>query len=1051
MILPSEGFVGDSRGEDFVWDLFRKELPEDYISFHGYNVGIRRPDIITLVPDKGVVVIENKSYKAKNIAKVLDNLHIQFLNGKPNEGSPWKQAEKYSDALQDYLLFPNGISDVMVVRAVCYPYITEQEFFDKYLNKLSLREVTFLKEDLVDHKTIVHRFDEIFRIFYDQINPFGVSKGGFHLVRMDQVANLISPNYKGDILQTNEEQNQEQVPDQPVIKDWSENRRDYSVLIVSKDGATFDEEKTKELLKLWQDGVKLFLYTSNKGVHEQLLAAFEKTVVENELPEKEFQIRHGSSFRLETGVFPADVITMDEFIIRNGECIEEYRSALELLDAHTSFNFGQYKMEHAPAMDVKVTAGAGTGKTHTMVSRIGYLIWKDDVEPEDFRNYLIMITFTNKSADEMKHRLFQYYLNMYMLTKRPIYFKYLEAVEDVRISTIHSLCKEIISKFGTKLGLGTDFRIISGSYRRKEILQEELDRWLEDTNGDGSQIKMKNYYLQKRLEEFIDKIDNKNVDLVSAFEHLDFGSGHNAMPSSLIEVVKRTQQRLDQELTENNSVSMKSMIRKLSHLCNLLTEEDFPPEHSIQYLFVDEFQDTDNVQIDLIRRFQEKAHFHWFVVGDTKQCIYRFRGADDEAFKRLIKGRTDYIEVALKKNYRTDSNLLGQMNHCFENWDKKRLLHYSGDEILTGVIEQPVEQALELIPCNFEPDELSLVSVIREAINRAEQTGKKDERAAILVRYNRQIENILALCRKYNISVGTEVGGRLFQSDPTIDLYKLLLALRYSNEPEYLFNLYTTSYVRGALPKKELVGKSKKELVAFFDENCGIPGWTDYKTDIRLQPVMYVLQKIIKACQPWNQFAEMMNIPGKEQKYRNYYMRNLDQAFEKLVSVANTDYLTINKVTDYLEIMIETKQEADERESFEDLDGEERLICTTVHKAKGMEFDTVILPYNGANITDTIDKGNVDVVFDNPKVAYRITEQREKTETQNGYKKKEIAFENTYYENIKMHENESRAREETRILYVAMTRAKRKLVCMIPRSKDSYNETWGKLIKEGLE
>lgn len=114
-----------------------------------------------------------------------------------------------------------------------------------------------------------------------------------------------------------------------------------------------------------------------------------------------------------------------------------------------------------------------------------------------------------------------------------------------------------------------------------------------------------------------------------------------------------------------------------------------------------------------------------------------------------------------------------------------------------------------------------------------------------------------------------------------------------------------------------------------------------------------------------------------------------------------------------------------------------------------MEFDTVILPYNNLNITNTIDKGNVDVIFDNPQVAYRVAE-KDDAAAQKSWAKT-IAFENDYYQAIKQGENQSRAREETRILYVAMTRAKRKLVCMIPNSKSPSNVTWGTLIKGGLE
>lgn len=1055
MILPLSGFHGDSPGEEFLWNLFHQELPDSFISFHGYYISLRKSDIIMLVPDKGVLIIENKSIYAKSVSKVPDNTMILRYN-KPPIPSPLKQADNYRYVFLNEVLGNAGIDSVMVLPSVSYPYITEKEFFEKHLDKISIREITFLKEDLANAATIQHRIDTIFKMAYEQINAISISKGGFNLVLMEQVANLISPDYRN---------NQSEIPN-PQNK--TENARskarntgetdgtestyqtrhsliedDYSLIRWDRTGKSFTDENIQFYIDCWLNGIKLFLYTADPQIHSRMVELFSLAIKENHLPETVFKIKNNLSFRLEIGIVTDDQdLTIDEMEIHNGDRIDDFRDILEQLDLHSSFNYGQYLMEHAPCMDVKVTAGAGTGKTHTMVSRISFLIWKHHLEPTDFSRFLIMITFTNKSADEMKHRLFEYFLNYYQLTHKTIFFEYLEAVEDIQISTIHSLCRMLLSKFGTKLGLGTEFRITTGTYRRREILREEMNRWLQE-NPDGRKlVKMKLYFLEKRLEEFIDKIDNKNVDLVRDRVSIDFGSGDQCMPESLMDVIVRTQKRLDEDLTANNSVSLKSIIRKIGELCDRLSEADFPEERTISYLFVDEFQDTDNVQIELIQRFQALAHFNIFVVGDTKQCIYRFRGADDEAFHRLTEGR-DFYSVALKKNYRTDRDLLEEMNKCFISWDRIQNLTYAREDILTGVKSMTVENALQLIPVDLTPDEDTLVQAIQEAVASAEATKGQ---AAILVRNNYQIENILDLCRRNQIAISSEIGGRLFQSDPTIDLYKLLLALKYHQEPEYLYNLYTTSYIPFPLPKAQLTGKSEPELIRYFDEHCGIPHWKEIKKDITSRPVMQVLQSIVQETRPWDNFAKLMGENGQS-KHRNYYMRNLDQVFERLINIANQDYLTINKLLDYLEIMIATRQQAEERETFEELGGEERIICTTVHKAKGMEFDTVILPYCQLNITNTIDKGNVDVIYNHPELAYRIAE---KTEDEKAKGAKPLAFYNNYYENLKKTENKSREREETRILYVAMTRAKRRLICMIPQ-KNKNQTTWGKLIEEGLK
>ena len=198
MILPYENFIGDSDGEELIWRLFKQELPKEYISFHGYRACTRKPDIMLLVPDLGILVIENKSIHAKSIAKVLNNDTILRFNG-PQIPSPLKQADRCGIALLEQVLKPGGIDSVMVYHAVSYPYINEEQFFEKHLDKISSRELTFLKEDFINFETIKHRVDKIFELAYATIDVPTISKGGFNLVLMDQVANLISPHYKEDL------------------------------------------------------------------------------------------------------------------------------------------------------------------------------------------------------------------------------------------------------------------------------------------------------------------------------------------------------------------------------------------------------------------------------------------------------------------------------------------------------------------------------------------------------------------------------------------------------------------------------------------------------------------------------------------------------------------------------------------------------------------------------------------------------------------------------------------------------------------------------------
>ena len=109
----------------------------------------------------------------------------------------------------------------------------------------------------------------------------------------------------------------------------------------------------------------------------------------------------------------------------------------------------------------------------------------------------------------------------------------------------------------------------------------------------------------------------------------------------------------------------------------------------------------------------------------------------------------------------------------------------------------------------------------------------------------------------------------------------------------------------------------------------------------------------------------------------------------------------------YLEVMILTKQEEEARESYDLENSRARVICTTVHKAKGLEFDTVILPFCSFNINSERLRGEIDFIFEGNQVGYCLTGENN-----------DIILSNDHYDNLKTKEQQDRLYEEIRILYV---------------------------------
>lgn len=148
------------------------------------------------------------------------------------------------------------------------------------------------------------------------------------------------------------------------------------------------------------------------------------------------------------------------------------------------------------------------------------------------------------------------------------------------------------------------------------------------------------------------------------------------------------------------------------------------------------------------------------------------------------------------------------------------------------------------------------------------------------------------------------------------------------------------------------------------------------------------------------------------------------------LSFGYVDYLTLTVIANAVQINILTKQQELARTTAEDESGI-KFLCTTVHKAKGLEYGTVILPFTGQAI-DNLQKANTDVNYSSPKLAYSIKVDENKKDCNSNYDSQQ--------------EIGQRICEEARILYVALTRAIRNCIWMKDADKKS-NMSWSKFLE----
>ncbi len=266
---------------------------------------------------------------------------------------------------------------------------------------------------------------------------------------------------------------------------------------------------------------------------------------------------------------------------------------------------------------VSVVAGAGSGKTRTLTSRIAYMI-SEGIKPSS----IVAVTFTNKAAREMKERV----INLIG-----------PHAEAITVSTFHSFCAGFLRNEIKHLNRGYTSRfLIIDEEDSKQIIRDTV----KDLNFDP------NEYNSNRLKAIFSKVKNKDYDYLTPNEEQIFNA-------------------YNRYLEVNNSLDFDDLILLVIEVLQKNEEVKIYYNELYQYILVDEFQDTNRPQYELIKLLA--GHYkNIFIVGDPDQSIYSFRGAKYENHKRFINDFKPKI-VVLNQNYRSKTSILEAANKLIKN------------------------------------------------------------------------------------------------------------------------------------------------------------------------------------------------------------------------------------------------------------------------------------------------------------------------------------------------------------------------------------------------
>ncbi|MBI2315228.1 UvrD-helicase domain-containing protein [Candidatus Daviesbacteria bacterium] len=316
---------------------------------------------------------------------------------------------------------------------------------------------------------------------------------------------------------------------------------------------------------------------------------------------------------------------------------------------------------------VLILAGAGSGKTKALTHRVSYLIKEKQIPPEN----ILMVTFTNKAAGEMRDRILKL-LNYNLQTTTynlPV------------MGTFHSFCTKILRREGQVLGLPPGFAIYDEGDALDAIKQA---------------MSKLNIPTQKTSPHAVrSTISGAKNELISALEYPQYARGY------FQETVAKIYLEYQKILEDNHALDFDDLLLKTIKLFQ--TDPRILTRYQIQfrYILIDEYQDTNPAQY-LISKYLANRHKNICVVGDMAQSIYSFRGAD---YRNMLNFQKDYPGAKifnLEQNYRSTQNILDTAFAVISKNRSHPILKLwtsndNGEKIEVVEVRNEVEEALFII------------------------------------------------------------------------------------------------------------------------------------------------------------------------------------------------------------------------------------------------------------------------------------------------------------------------------------------------------------------
>ncbi len=551
-------------------------------------------------------------------------------------------------------------------------------------------------------------------------------------------------------------------------------------------------------------------------------------------------------------------------------------------------NLNERQLEAVENLDgpMLVLAGAGSGKTRVLTTKVAYLLDQKDISPKN----ILAITFTNKAAKEMKERIFN-------LVGREAFL--------IQISTFHSFGLKLLKENFELLGYDSNFTILDADDSLTVIkkIMKELDI---DSNK----------YNYRAIRSSIS--DNKN-EMVSVSEYEKF------VYTDYDEVVYKVYDEYEKSLKRSNAIDFDDLLLLPIKLFSEHKEVLEKYQEQFKYVFIDEYQDTNKPQY-LMSKMISAKYKNITVVGDNDQAIFTWRGAD---YKNILNFEKDYPDakvVILDENYRSTKNILKAANNVIKNNKirKEKNLWTNNEE----------GSLIKYYKAFDEKDESGFV--VKE-IKTLIDGGVNPNEICVLYRANAQSRNVEEAFLQSNISYRI-VGSYAFYNRKEIkDLIAYLKLIH--NEKDDVSLLRVINY-----PKRGIGSKSIENLgIIAKSENKSLYESISGGKEEEFKKIIELLKKE-KDKMSLTDFVDLvLDKTGIRESLKNEHTLEADIRLENL-----EEFKSITKNVEEADGIVNLEDFLDELSLVSDAsenqkDEEDKVTLMTMHAVKGLEFDYVFV------------------------------------------------------------------------------------------------------------